>query len=304
VKKLIIIIAILSIAFLQCSNQLTSDERFGEELFFVTGNLVAGEPVNLQNAIRIGRTIKIADTMDFFNMMVAFDVKIIDQENGDVYPLVPASLLTGVYLGFYDSTETLIPQGGKTYQLEAVYQGDTITAQTIVPYKIEVLENPNAFVFDSTQTFPKITAGDIGSGDNAIKYQAKINEGERRIGYRLKVYCLEDFESAVYNEVYQFGGQETPQKEDEYEDPVTGEPRKIEFVAYAIPDDEGYITEEGFNSMFVFYGRYEISIEVLDTNTMGYNYKTESYRKSGINGGVGYFGSISRQKMYCEIIEE
>jgi len=138
--------------------------------------------------------------------------------------------------------------------------------------------------------------------DNQYPVQISVKEGIETVLYE-EYYCLESWYNAYY---IQDMFEEKPETESDYEDSMTGYPRKaISYGRYLpkIVDNEFLIKIPFVKSGFTFYGKHQVTLSLIDNNYFYYLYKTQGYFQGGVNNGIGYFGSASRKKLYTNIIE-
>ncbi len=184
-----------------------------------------------------------------------------------------------------------------TYNLVVDIQGEIITAKTTIP---DI--HPNDIFSDSLSTTPMIkTPVSIANNETNINNAIRINcppDSTKQI--YVETYCLEPWTNAWYVDVY--GGIEKPEKETEYEDPVTHQPRKIAFTQKYLPiPGMNQIVISNYSYLFVFYGDYRLTCYVIDDNYYTYSYKPQGWEHGGIVGGYGVFGSIAGKQFYVHV---
>ena len=309
--KHILLFIIPIIIFTSC-DQLVSPRRYKEEYYYViTGRLYENEAITPENAIFVGKTI-LADGGNIEEFVISdAQVKIIDLENEVVFPLQFIIDLTSnpINLGYFDPTGSLIPQALKSYRIEAVlvdsinYAQDTLWAEATVPKPIEIEIDTTAFTADTTLTgWPELVY-DTANIDHPLTIKA---EDQQTMNLYFRFFCLESWEDAIYTIEYM--GNDSPEDEEEYEDPNTGFPRKIEYFNLYEPEldlqsGNYYVIDRGYKGAIIFYGRYSITVYNIDDNFFKYLYKPEGYNFGGINGGIGYFGAVSGNTVYTKVIE-
>lgn len=286
-----------------CGVDYTSSQRYSGDLYFISGLLREGEPISLDNPIRIGKVAEVGDTVDLRTMMISARVTLIDSLNHHQIELIPAPNQFVKYLCYYDSSQSFIPKEKQTYYIRIEIEGyaKIITAQTTIPAKFLIEPNPG-FTSDSTATMPEMKAELIGS-TYPMKMKAEVMPGERYMVLYYRAFCLENWQDAEYSDNYFFKFRDKPEEEEEYEDPATGYPRKMDFFTTSVPNDKGFINDKTYGTLFAFYGRYELTIYSVDNNYYYYLYKPEGFNKSGVTNGIGYLGSVSGTKLYTRIIQ-
>lgn len=306
IKKIIFpIIALFALSFLYCSDDLTSDKRYkNDTYYFVTGYLRAGKPVTIDYPIRIGRTIKHSDTLDLRQVMLTenADVKIIDTETGAEFPLIPTPLSSGQFLGYYDPDGALLPEPGKKYKFQAQIDTSIIEGETVIPQQLDYLGPNDVFSADTSDGFPEYEFKNYENNPVIVK-ALQNQQDDERVTLFFQAYCLEEWQDAEYNEDWDFFDEEKPDDKDEYENPISGEPRRIEFMAKYVPEENGVIEESGYDAMFVYYGRYKFTVYNIDDNFYNYHYKTEGFNFGGLKNAVGFFGSVNGYELYTKILK-
>jgi hypothetical protein len=167
---------------------------------------------------------------------------------------------------------------------------ESITATTTTPVAYEVLSGPLSLPdtmrhADIPDSFPFVlTCPD-----------------EEQI-FLLDVYCLEDWEDARY--INPFGDHDRPDSEEEY-GYETHEPRNISayFRIRDVSTDGDTYTIGFYSAMMAFWGSYEVSLLAIDDNYYNYLYREHPEESGGIEGGIGVFGSASRNRYLVEIKE-
>ncbi|MBN1327632.1 MAG: DUF4249 family protein [Candidatus Cloacimonetes bacterium] len=305
-------IVIMSVILLSGCEQLTSTRRFTEDHYYVvTGKLYENLPVTPERAIFIGKTIP-AEGGNLMEMLISdAAVQITDLQSNVVYPLEFVNEINGnsLNIGYYDASETLVPQAQKQYRLEAVFYDnltesiDSLWAVTTVPQPIEIEIDSLVFTADTTLTgWPELV---YETANLEHPLTIKAEDGSQQQLYFL-FYCLENWQNARY--INPFADHDYPDDEEEYEDPTYGYPRKIEYFNLYMPEldpEDGlyYIIDRSYKGNFIFYGRYSVTIYNIDDNFYQYLYRPEGYNFGGINNGIGYFGAVSGNTIFTRVIE-
>ena len=302
-KTLILLILILLILG-GCDN-FTSSARYTKDEYVITGLLYKGLPVEY---IFIGKTI--SPYNDFYPDMNVPDADVVIKEFAgetlnDSIPLIYFQLedSIGVYLDpdiLIDPSSAKTISADYTYRIEVRIDGTLVSAETEIPEPIAFVDDP-AFTEDSTAVFPQL---DIDTADNEhpLKIQSQNTEP---INLLYRFYCLLDFEDHPQY-IISFGDHDTPEDEEEYENPADGFPRRIEFFGQYQPSEENgnfFVTESAYSGAIVFYGDYEISVFSVSENYYNYLYKTDGFKHGGIVNGYGYFGAVSGVNVYTEVVE-
>ena len=300
--KLITIIALLA-SIIACTD-LTSSKRFHKDYIVIAGTIIAGEPIRASNPIFVGKTIGInqGNLADMFIRNAEVFIEEIESEQRQ--RLFPISFniidVFNVNMGYYDPTGGFIIESGKTYRLTAIVGADTVWAETTVPDAFIVLEN-SGYTHNPLGTFPRMPHSDI---DRLYPIEISVSR-QKNTRVFVEYYCLEDWSNAYYVLSDFFGT--TPENAADYEHPMNGSPRRMVDFGVYFPNqrDELYVIRKPFNQLhFIFYGRYRVTIKVVDENYYTYWYRTEGFFHGGVNNGIGFFGSASRQILFTEIVRD
>jgi len=309
--KYILLIAILSLLILSC-NDFTSSARYDGSVFTLTGLLHEGETVSMDRAIFIGTTVDAYDGN--LNDAVIDDAIVFlhNQTRNDSIQLqffanFPQNEEDPFQIGYYDPTGSFYIYADEIYYINAEIPYDNssviLEATTTIPDSIivNVLQD-EFFTNDPELGFPELS------------YETANLEHPLTIGtfspevvkLFFQFYCLEEFQNAEYIIDYP-GVDDYPEDEEDYEDPVSGMPRKIEYFTEYLPNptEEDYfiVSDNGYKPNFVFYGKYSITIYSIDENYYNFLYKTNNYLHGGIINGFGYFGSVSGNILYTKVVE-
>jgi hypothetical protein len=64
-----------------------------------------------------------------------------------------------------------------------------------------------------------------------------------------------------------------------------------------------FLVVKDYKQAYVFFGRYRISLYIVDDNYYRYSFMPEGYFHGGVHGGLGYFGSAGGGRMYAKIVK-
>jgi hypothetical protein len=308
--KYILIILILS-TLLGC-NDYTSDARYDEPVFTITGLLYEGETITPDNAIFIGRSV------DAYNgnlndvVIDDADVTLYNITRNDSIQLefifeIPQTKNELPRIGYYDPTDSFIIYAKETYYLKADIQNEgtiiTLEATTTVPDSIVAnVVQDTVFTSDPLIDFPHLSF-ETANQEHPLTI-GTYNEDTVKLLFQF--YCEEDYENAYYIQDFPGAG-DHPDDEDDYEDPIHGFPRKIEYFTEYNPNPTEYdfflISDNSYKINFFFYGDYKITVNSVDTNYFNFLYMTNNYQHGGIINGFGYFGSVCKDVIYTHIVE-
>ncbi len=304
-KKYILLLSALTL-FFGCS-EFTSEKKYNEDYYVITGLLQAGKSVNKDNPVFIGKTISAEDGNLFDIYIENAEVWIENLALSDTIPLhffVQADSLNPIF-GYYDPDSTII-EAATEYQIIARIQNENdeiaeVRAKTKVPK--DIIINPDNDPVFATDLLPELPQLDY---DNAnIEHPLMIQTSDADpVNLKFRFYCLEEYQNAEY--IFPFADQDYPEDAEEYEGTGNEFPRNSWYIADYLPaqeEDRFIIRDQGYKSNFIFYGKYQISIVVIDENYYKYLYKMNGYLHGGIENGYGYFGSINGDTIYTELIE-
>lgn len=288
--------------------ETTAPQRYKQNSYYISGLLHADSTVTKESAIIVGKTT------DFNNpnaggLHIA-DARVLlkDVTTGDSVRLVyiQGSALDASYQsGYYDScgVMTILPEHQYQLTVKVMENGQeqVITANTKVPKRVHVLPNAG-YVGTLNASLPQIRYEEIDR-----KYPLELQTTDNNnIDIYLETYCLESYHDAQFIYAHYYGGDEHPTKPKDYEDPVTGAPRKgVLYYEYKpVQTVQGYlITERNYQMYFSFYGRTRVTLYSIDSNYYHYLYSAEPYLHGGVANGIGYFGSVSGDVLYTQIIQ-
>ncbi len=301
----------LTLAFLAagCSNE--GDNPDFQEEIAVFGYLFVGEAINPDNAIYISKTTPLEVEFEPNTTGVISDAFVTLQKEGSTDPVVLDEVPD--HPGHYYNSNIII-EAQTRYDLYIEAEGKTITSQTLTPYPMEVVEEPigipaSLIYYDNGELCPTDTIPDSMTMvyDNIPDYHRVAftcpDPSEEQI-CMVDVYCLEKVRDARY--IYVLNDHDRPDDSDEYEGNGNDEPRHISgLLRLKHFDQEGdnYIFD-WYGGMIVFWGRYELGFYTIDENYYNFLYREYPERKSGIEGGIGVFGSASRSTYYVKIVED
>ena len=293
--KNILLLILISIIMFGCDD-FTSEQRYKDDYYVITGLLYEGEPIY---DVFIGRTISPGGSLTDFNIPDA-DVEIEEfNENGEFVQTIPLTYFEFQGFGIYaDATMSNLVTEGYSYKISAQIGEELVWAETDVPGSILINED-EAFTFDENAAdFPDLSYATADS-EHPIIIQTDSND---EINLMFKFLCLEEFEDEPQY-VFSFGSHNTPDDLEEYE-----ANQELEFYSSYLPvwneELQSFaITERSYSGPFVYYGDYEITIYSISRNYYNYLYKPDGYAHGGIHNGFGYFGAVSGEAMYTEVVE-
>ena len=236
-------------------------------------------------------------------------VRIIDTGTLLEWQLLAVPDLAEFKIKYVDPDEHLI-QPQHTYRIEVTIPGreQKITAETTVPFKAEI--EPDLYNYGNGYSLYQVTMNDLLFSEIDQKYPLALNTGSfsGACNFMAEMYCLEDFSQDLEFTTPVFGFEHPDATmEDEYN--AGGESiRRIRFMGpYTSSPHEGlsgnHLVVKDYRQAFVFYGRYSVSLFIVDNNYYRYTFMPEGYFYGGVQGGLGFFGSASGGNMYARIVK-
>ncbi len=311
-KRLIPILIL--IAFI-AGCDLTSDDRWNDNIVVITGNLPAGGYVDEMHPITIGRAVE-ADGGSVDDLYADdAEVKLINVTRQDTISLQYNVHFTAdqeMKIGYIDAGLEMQIHYGETYRLEALVDSMFAYGETTVPDEVETNVDVNGnqtltrgYTTTYMEPLPEIV---YDLCDEQFPVEITTSNDETHY-VRYLHYCLEDFSTEIEYTI-QFAGREHLEEDDEdYWDPVIGSGmRQNSWTSRYSPvlkDNGDYsIYDDFYASGFSFYGRYRFDIIIMDENYYMYKTVPEGFIHGGIHGGVGYFGSSIVNTYYTNIVKE
>jgi len=305
-------LTIIFLVLITGCNDFTSSTRYEGSFYTLTGLLHEGETVTMDNALFIGRSV---DAYGGNLDEIIIDNAIVFLHNQTRNDSIQLQFFMNFsqndedisQIGYYDPSGSFLIHANETYYINAeipleessvLLEATTIIPDTIV---VNILQDAS-FASDPELEFPELSY-EVANIEHPLTigtYSADI------VKLFFQFYCLEDFEDAEYIIDYPGIG-DHPEEEEDYEDPITGIPRKIEYYAEYQPsstnEDYYLISDNGYKPNLIFYGKYAITIYSIDDNYYNFLYKTNNYLHGGIINGFGYFGSVSGSSIFTDVIE-
>jgi len=295
-----------TLLFISCMD-LTSGKKYLKDETVVAGIIYSSKSINKDSPIYLGKT-KDIDNLYLEDMVLSsilvyiVDIETEKRQYLTYYDNISDSLYQQPVLkvGYYDATQTFNIVSGQTYRLIAKTGVDSVWAETTVPLDINILPN-NGFSFDVNIDPPSIAYHQIDNF-NPLGIQLKEHKSSTII---IEIYCMEEWTDAYFvlsNEQF-----ETPKSAVDYENIISGYPRKKVIIQQVNVDDinsKSTINIFLAQTDFTFFGRYRVSISLVDDNYHNFLCNKLSYLNGGIIGGLGYFGSATQKIIYTTITRE
>lgn len=278
VFKKYILFGCLLLAFFSCSKNPNSPDY--EKEITVFGFLWGNKPMTANRAIMISYTQPIDELYDLQQSVIKnADVTMTDVNSGEIYKLTDDEKP-----GFYFN-DSLIAKPKNSYLLKVEIDNKTVTATTTIPPALLVRTNLKTDEIDSVYQ------------ENLSRQKPiflECEDGEQIIV--VDMYCNESWENAEY--INPFWGQEKPGDAGEYGgNDGNSEPRHIiasaKFRELFSLNYPGQAVIDWYSSMIGFYGSYTMQVMAIDDNYYNFINKNEYPElQSGVQGGIGVFGSV------------
>lgn len=309
VKKTIYILALLMLLILSACDKFTAPQRFEGNVYTLAGLLYAGETISGERPIYVTRSSSISE----FNPLAIFvtdaDVVIKDLGTNEQFTLTCIPDFIEFKYKYIDTNEHVI-QPEHTYSIEVTIPGrqQKITAQTTVPFATELITD--IYNHGNGYSLSQDTMNELVYNTVDQKYPLTIKTGafSGAFNFMGEFFCLEEFSTNLEFTTPVFGSEhpDTTLIDAYY---AGGESiRRIKFIgryaSQAQPGMEGnYLVVKDYKQAFVFFGRYRVSIYIVDDNYYRYSYMPEGYFHGGVSGGLGYFGSAGGGKMFAKLVK-
>lgn len=293
--------------FLMSCDDFTASQRYKHNEFFISGLIHFGTFIDHEHPIFIGKTISPFDGNWQDIPESGADVKI--YEYSDLSTLKDSVSLTFSWeiVGYYDVENYLKIKENHFYKIEAKIGNELIWAETNIPPIIEIETSETAFTDSLSENLPQIVY-ETANQKNPIEIRSYLPETENTYVLKVRLYCLEDFSFGYpeYTNKYSNSG---PEKENEYEDPMTGFPRKVEYFQEYEPtkihgEQYSVVMDSQYSGGIIFFGDYSLTYSSISDNYYKYLYKPEGYKHGGIHNGYGYFGATADKTIYAKFVSE
>ncbi len=305
-----IFILLLAVAILSSCTKFTAPERFEGEVYSIAGLLVSGHVIDSEHPVYVTRSETLAefDPMSLFVTDAVVVIKDLTANQQWGLDMVPD--LVAMKIKYVDNNNHII-QPQHRYRIEVTIPGHdgVISAETLVPVAVSLapdfMQNNIAGEGYSINASPMPS---IKYDEVDRKYPLALNTGTYAgpVNFMAEMYCLEEFSTELEftNPVF---GMDHPdaQMEDSYN--AGGESiRRIQFIGpYVSKAQQGltdnYLVIKDYRQAFVFYGDYRVTLWAADDNYYRYTYMPEGYFHGGVQGALGFFGSVSGGTMYAKI---
>lgn len=308
VKLMRYLLPLLLLLLVSCS-KFTAPQRFEGDVYSVAGLILAGAPINAEHPIYVTRSTSIEDFDPYELFVDDATVKIFDLTDSLQWTLQMFPDLSELKIKYIDP-EAHIIQAGHTYRLEASIPGyaKLIWAESTVPDNAVI--EPDLHNHGQGYSLDEADMNDIVYDQIDTLYPLAINTGENSGTYNFlgEMYCLEEFSTDLEFTTTVLGI-EHPDAEMEDAYNAAGESiRRIKFIGKYTSQpqpqlEDNYLVIEDYRQGFVFYGRYRVSLFLVDDNYYEYTFMPEGYFHGGIHNALGYFGSASGGRMYANVIK-
>lgn len=308
--KFLIFFICLTLTFSACD--LTSPKRFDDDLLVISGYLQAGKTIDMENPIFVGKTVG-TEGGNAFNTIIA-DALVTIEDYSDNSLDTLSYIFDSSGVGYYN--QNLLIQPGVTYKIavSAVIDFDTLYAwaETTVPpdmyldldYYNLATENYGYANEYMEEQLPEIPYENV---ENDFPVYSRFDDSSV-VHIYYNYLCLEEFSTSLEFTDPIFGYDHLEEDDQEsYDSPLSNNMRESNMLWRYQPlqDSDGnwYLLENTYAGGFQYYGRYRITIFSVDKNFYTYKYHSEGYSNGGIQGGIGYFGSVNGEDFYTKIIK-
>jgi len=305
-------ILILILIFLLGCDDYTSGVRYEEAVYTLTGLLYEGNTVTSDKPLFIGRSVEayggnLNDVIIDDAVVMLYNLTRNDSIQLQFAITPPQNENDLPAIGYHDPGGNFLIYANETYYIKAdIPDGDTyitLEATTTVPDSIVAnVVQDTSFTSDPQTEYPQLSF-ETANQDHPLTIGTFSPETVKMV---VEFYCQEEYDTAFYIQDYPGAG-DHPDDEDDYEDPVHGFPRRLwYFTEYnPNPTEEDYflITDSGYKVNFIFYGDYRLTLKSVDPNYYNFLYMTNNYLHGGVVNGFGYFGSISEDVIFTEVVE-
>lgn len=302
-------LAALLLAAFGCSD-FTAPPRFEGDVFVLAGVLYAGSPIDARHPIYITKSASIEqfNALDLFVFNAQITITDLDANHSFNLTGVPDFEQFKFY--YIDPGGHLI-QAGHTYAIEVIIPGteQKLSAETSVPLQAELLpdfyNHGGGYSLDETQ-MNQLIYQDLDSSYPLVLDTKDAGGAYPIIG---EFYCLEEFSTSLEFTTPVMGIQYADAHLEEAYNAPGGSLRRIIFMGRYMSQnqpgmDGNYLLIKDYKQAMVFYGRYQISLHIVDNNYYNYSFMPEGYLYGGVKGGLGYFGSASGGTMYGQIVKQ
>jgi len=313
ILRAMLVIALIGVSLLISScDSLTSNPKFDGEVYSIAALLMAGYPINEDWPVYLTRSSSI-ENWNIQNLFVQQAViKIIRLDNGEEFLLQAVPDVSGGKVKWVDPLKNVI-EPEKRYRIEVRIAGydKVISAETQVPPMARLERDYFGFNVEGEGFGPDpFNMPQLQYSSSDIRYPLALDLGSRTGAYNLiaELYCMEDFSTDLEYTTPIFG-MTNPSEDMETSYNSSGEGfRRIRymgrFTAETQPEyNSSYILLRNYRQGFIFFGRYSVSMIVVDDNYYRYNYMPEAYLHGGVQNGLGFFGSASGGLMFTKVVK-
>lgn len=310
------IIILITALILLASCEFTAPDRYEENKLVIAGYLKSGEPVTLDNAIFVGKTISVEGESFEEILITDAEVNLIDVAEADTFMMgfgIDINEDGSMIFGYYNQFIEIEPQ--KTYRIEvsAVVDSQEVFAwaETTTPKALNInmdyYENSQENYGFSEELIPNLPQVPYEDVDKEFPIYLNMDSGDV-VYTNYKFYCLEEFSTDLeWTEPFADFTHLDEENEDEYNSVMGNNLREASMSwRYQPQQDENgnwFLMDDYYKGGFRFYGAWRLNVYVVDVNYYTYIYHSENYLHGGIHGGIGYFGSVSGEDFYIDIIK-
>jgi len=238
------------------------------------------------------------------------DVRVRNLDTEEESPLSPT--LHELRIKYIDPAETPILPGHR-YRVEVQVPGydKLIWAETTVPQSVVLETDPWGSNPPGTgYSLDPDTQNVISFSEIDASYPIIVNTGQTQGSFNFfgETWCLEDFSTELEYTNPIFGATHPEAADSTAYNSGRFRLRRINFMhrfasgpLAGLPDN--YLILDEYRNSFIFYGRYSVTVYIVDDNYYRYSYMPEGYFHGGVNNALGYVGSASGGKLYARIVK-
>ena len=289
-KSQFLLLILTSAAIINSCTKNPAAPQYQKEVV-VFGYLWGKQRLTAERAILITYTQPVLEYYDLQNAGIhGASVTINDAGTGRTYLLNDSSDRPGFYYN-----DSLLIQPQNTYQLRVEVDGQVVTASTTVPPDLKMTTVLNR------DSINYVYQKDL-SRDKPIYLECESLEQIVLVD----MYCNEHYKDAEYISPFH-SNHKYPSDQNEYDQGKNGEPRHIQGMGklkdFASAEYPNHYAVFWYSSMIVFYGSHTMKVMAIDDNYHKFIYKEHPEIESGVQGGLGVFGSVCGETFRLQVLK-
>ncbi len=309
VKHSLFLLSLLLLIALSGCDNFTAPDRFDGDVYVLAGLLYSGETISSEHPIYLTRSSSISQFNPLELFVTDAVITITDTGTKEQFTLTCIPDFVEFKYKYIDVNEHII-QPEHTYSIEVSIPGRTekLTATTTVPFAADLV--PDLYNHGNGFSLTEADMNDMSYDQIDQKYPLTLETGAYQGAFNFmgEFYCLEEFSTNLEFTTPVFGVTHADSSLASAYNAGGESIRRIKFIgrytSQAQPGLNGnYLVVKDYKQAFVFYAPYRVSIYIADDNYYRYTYMPEGYLYGGVQGGLGYFGSVSGGRMYCKVVK-